>query len=222
MNQKLSNHLKALSFWAILMVLLIHTNNTKLTVGLYNVVTPNNINYFVQSFISQGIAAVAVPIFFGISGYLFFFSFKPTIKGYTSKVTKRLRTLVIPYLFWSLLGFLFMFLLQSLPPLKNFFNQKFIIHFSIIEVIDTILLHPIPYQFWFVLHLCILILCVPFIQIALHYLGGWFIAIAAVFWFSNLNLPYFYPSRFYFLPLALTSENTKYNGTLRQKPVTLG
>ena len=101
-----------------------------------------------------------------------------------------MRTLVIPYLFWSLLGFLFMFLLQSLPPLKNFFNQKFIIHFSIIEVIDTILLHPIPYQFWFVLHLCILILCVPFIQIALHYLGGWFIAIAAVFWFSNLNLPY--------------------------------
>ena len=79
MNQKLSNHLKALSFWAILMVLLIHTNNTKLTVGLYNVVTPNNINYFVQSFISQGIAAVAVPIFFGISGY-FFLVLSPQLK----------------------------------------------------------------------------------------------------------------------------------------------
>lgn len=202
MNQKLSNHLKALSFWAILLVLVIHANNTKLVVGLFNVVTPNNISYWVQSFFSQGIAAVAVPIFFGIAGYLFFFSFKPTIKDYTRKVKTRFRTLVIPYLFWSLLGFLLIFTLQSIPALKNLYNQKPIIHFPLIEIFDTILLHPIPYQFWFVLHLCILIIFIPIIYIALHYLGGWFIVIVALFWFSNLNLPYFLSESFLFFTIG--------------------
>lgn len=202
MNQKISNQLKALSFWAILMVLVIHANNHKLIVGLSNVATVNNVNYFVQSFFSQGIAAVAVPIFFGISGYLFFFSFTPTTKGYISKVTKRFRTLFIPYLFWSMLGFLLLLILQSLPLLKNFFNQKLISNLSLLNFFDTILLHPIPYQFWFVLHLWVLILCVPFIQLALHYLGGLFIAITTVVWFFNFNLPYLQSESFLFFTIG--------------------
>lgn len=55
--------------------------------------------------ILNGLAAV--PIFFLISGYLFFANFREwSWNGYQKKIKSRIRTLVIPYIIWNLLAFL--------------------------------------------------------------------------------------------------------------------
>lgn len=53
-------------------------------------------------FISQGVARVAVPVFFLTSGYLFFNGIeKWNWSEYAKKIRKRLKTLVLPYLLWN-------------------------------------------------------------------------------------------------------------------------
>ena len=67
--------------------------------GIYN---------FLGLFISQGIAVIAVPTFFLISGYLFFVNFKEwSWDGYKKKIKSRTKTLIIPYILWNVLSFLF-------------------------------------------------------------------------------------------------------------------
>lgn len=52
--------------------------------------------------LSQGIARVAVPVFFLTSGYLFFNDIKKwSWSLYGNKISKRIKTLVLPYLLWN-------------------------------------------------------------------------------------------------------------------------
>ena len=57
---------------------------------------------------SHVITHVAVPIFYLISGYLFFFRLKDFDfrRGYLEKIKSRLHTLVIPYILWNLISIL--------------------------------------------------------------------------------------------------------------------
>ena len=107
MNTYLSNKLKILSLIAMVLVVFIHsyiettTNNTLMSEAIA----------FLQYFISQGVARVAVPIFFTISGYLYFLSYQNTTNDYIIKTKKRLKTLVLPYLLMSFfIHYLFKFL----------------------------------------------------------------------------------------------------------------
>ncbi len=67
---------------------------------------------------------VAVPIFFFISGYLFFKGLEEwNTSVWIGKLKKRVRTLLVPYLVWNLLSILVQFLsdnkaalLEGMPP----------------------------------------------------------------------------------------------------------
>lgn len=50
---------------------------------------------------SQVLARTAVPLFFLISGYLFFYKSSFSWPMYGSKLRKRAQTLLLPYLFWN-------------------------------------------------------------------------------------------------------------------------
>lgn len=79
---------------------------------------------------SHVITHVAVPIFYLISGYLFFFRLKDFDfrRGYLEKIKSRLHTLVIPYILWNLISILSIVALQvgtfflKGEPLSNIFN----------------------------------------------------------------------------------------------------
>ena len=62
MSLYLSNKIKNISFILTILVVILHA---------YNMQNDINIVSFIQTFISHGIATIAVPIFFIISGYLF-------------------------------------------------------------------------------------------------------------------------------------------------------
>ncbi len=121
---------------------------------------------FVQDFISQGFAAVIVPLFFLMSGYLFFTGFSWSRTSYGAKVKTRVRTLLIPFLFWNSVTLLAVVLAQRMPIMRSFFSghHGLIASHGVYECLDSLLgidQGPIAYQLWFVRDLMLLTLLVP-------------------------------------------------------------
>ena len=88
MTQYLSEKIKVLSFIAIILVLYIHS-------GFHDY--PHEIlgmefNHYLQDLISGQIGRCAVPLFFMISGYLFFYNIN-TLNDVISKIKKRVKSL---------------------------------------------------------------------------------------------------------------------------------
>lgn len=189
MNNYLSLKLKVISFFAIILVVFLHSYDLVIKIGSGNVLSLNKgYSTFIQEFISQGVTRVAVPIFFTISGYLFFLGLKGSLPEFKKKMKKRVKTLFFPYLLWSILGILLYLILQSLPIVQNYFTKKLISEYSVKELLDTIFLNPIPYQFWFIRDLIILTLLSPLLFWLLRYLKIGLISFLLILWFYNFDL----------------------------------
>ena len=73
--------------------------------------------YNIEFLISEIIACIAVPLFFLISGFLFFYRLSDfTCKLYITKLKKRFKTLFIPYVFWSLAAIMVTCVVQLVVP----------------------------------------------------------------------------------------------------------
>ncbi len=186
MDKYLSQKIKVISFFAIVMVIILHCYN--LDNSIYE--SEKNANWFVQTIISYGITRIAVPLFFIISGYLFFFTFNGN-SDFVVKIKKRFRTLVIPYLFWSFFGIFFYYTLQSIPQTQAFFTKKLIKDYDIYELFDLAFLNTIPYQFWFIRDLIVLTILSPAIYFIVKKLGFWFLLFILPFWFLNQDSIFF-------------------------------
>ena len=79
MNNELSNKIKNISLILTILVVFLHAYNLEESNSVIN------INGFIQNFISYGVCTIAVPLFFMISGYLFFYKINPTLQGWINK-----------------------------------------------------------------------------------------------------------------------------------------
>ena len=61
---------------------------------------------FLMKLFSVVFADVCVPLFFFISGFLFFYKPDFTRGVYIDKLRKRVKTLLVPYLIWNFVGFI--------------------------------------------------------------------------------------------------------------------
>jgi surface polysaccharide O-acyltransferase-like enzyme len=127
---------------------------------------------FVRFFISQGVARVAVPLFFLISGYLFFYG-EWSWSRYIGKIERRASTLLIPFLFWNLLTLAVYATVQSIPQTAVYFAGTAwppIRSFTLLDYINALfgitVANPISYQFWFIRDLMALVVLAP----AIHFL----------------------------------------------------
>ena len=125
------------------------------------------LNGFIQAFFCQGINRIASPLFFIISGYLFFVNLTGQRSDFIRKVKKRFNTLIIPYLFWSLWGLLFYLVLQAFLPPSISFTRGLIMDWDFAKLMNTIFLDPIPYQLWYVRDLTVFALLSPLLYILL-------------------------------------------------------
>lgn len=95
--------LNAIRFPLVCMVVLIHckTSNEN-RIGIWKEMSGNDFCDSIQVVFSSILSPPAVPIFFLISGYYFFYNTKQfTKKIYYSKLKKRIRTLLTPYIIWN-------------------------------------------------------------------------------------------------------------------------
>jgi len=61
----------------------------------------------VSYFCGEIFGRIGVPLFYLISGYLFFQHYENNLKCYKGKIGKRIKSLLIPYLLWNLIAYLF-------------------------------------------------------------------------------------------------------------------
>lgn len=167
------------------MVVFLHSYNIDIKQGGKILVFDKDWNWFIQNFISNGLTRIAVPMFFLISGFLFFLDQKFELKDIWVKIKKRFRTLVLPYLIWTLFGLLLYFTLQSIPQSQSFFTKKLIKDYTFLEWMNAIFNEPIPYQLWFLKDLIVMVFLSPIIYFAVKNTREVFLCIVFGFWLFN-------------------------------------
>lgn len=161
MTSYLSDKMKVLSLIAITMVIYIHTYYTEgENYPMYQTF---------QRFIGGvGISGIANPLFYFISGYLFFMGMTKVQECFP-KMKKRFRTLLVPYLLANTIAFVMYAVLDGItrlsPSLYNVVNFHILDWFSL--DVSTLLYNvywaPVAFQLWFVRDMIIFVTLSPLI-----------------------------------------------------------
>lgn len=204
-----SNILNAIRFPLAFMVVFIHckiseNNSIPSWIGI----TGSDFCESLQVIISSIICSTAVPTFFLISGYLFFYNVSDfNIATYLYKIRKRLYSIFIPYILWISILILkyciikfagFIIYNHPLSSILDFFQQYngwrmywdcytwpieksiFNLHFSIDNSA------PLLFPLWFLRDLMVVILFTPVIYFSLRRLGVWILLILAGCYITNI------------------------------------
>lgn len=174
MTEYLSLKLRNLSAVAILMVIYIHM--------YYREGVEMQGLMFVERTVGS-VCTVAVPLFYAISGYLFFLKVPHGLESISLKLRKRVRTLLVPYLLANILTFLFYVVLNviafKVPLIDGVVNFKIFATMQADGWLGTLNLvfinPPIAFQLWFVRDLMAVMLFSPVIWLGiscLNKMGG--------------------------------------------------
>lgn len=171
-----SQKIKVISFACIILVLYIHS-------GFHDY--PHEIagmafNHLLQDIISGQIGRCAVPMFYMISGFLFFQNVH-TMGDIWKKMIKRVRTLLVPYVIAALFMPLFLVVLELFPFTSQFRNNTESMDSFQQPVCDIVLslfykvpgrTSPWAFHLWFLRDLIIIVALSPVLQIARKRIGG--------------------------------------------------
>ena len=130
-NAEISKIIDFLRFPATVLVVLLHAYTTLQMTSAMEMSLYTN----VSSCISLCLGEIGVPLFFTISGYLFFLNYSKY--DYYRKIKTRTKSLLVPYLIWNTFFICVYFIIQQIPTLSPFFsgNNKRIIDYSFIDLI---------------------------------------------------------------------------------------
>ena len=158
--------------------------------------------FFVVNFISEVLARVCVPLFFMISGYLFFCGAEFSKDGYIRKLKSRFWTLLIPFLLWNIIAIIWQ-LKGCLPYISNFY-QPMEVRISIIRIFNTFFansgnsgilvssasakdslaeVYPINVPLWYVRDIMILVVMSPVIYFLMKKTERIFLVLLGILWF---------------------------------------
>lgn len=118
MTQRLSDKIKFLSFVSIILVLYIHSGFHDYTHEIYGM----PYNHILQDAISGMLGRCAVPLFYMMSGFLFFKNISD-VKDVLIKQKKRVKTLLIPFVIAALFLPLFYLCMEIVPLVQKFNNS---------------------------------------------------------------------------------------------------
>lgn len=133
---------------------------------------------------------IPVPLFFFISGYLYFVDFDISSNfsfcKYLNKQKKRIRSLLVPYLSWNLIVLLlYSFVQLSINKNNDTFSNdgyKFILDYTWLDFIKAFVAldstgFPIDGPIWFIRDLFFVTFFTPFIFYGIKYLNWFFVMI---------------------------------------------
>lgn len=143
--------------------------------------------------VSQGLARAAVPLFFLISGYLFYSESTWTRADYFKKLHSRISTLVIPYILWNAAVLIIIVIGQYNSSTSHYFSGAV----PKIDILDSSKIvfwffgigkNPVSYQFWFIRDLILLAVASPLIYILAKHIPKILIASLFIGWIFNTNI----------------------------------
>ncbi|MDD5432009.1 MAG: acyltransferase [Candidatus Omnitrophica bacterium] len=188
-------NINVLKFLLIICIVLIHSNNFKIRFSdvTYSFQQDYWLLYLV-ALITNTVVRAAVPVFFIISGLLFFRNYL-TKDDYFRKLRSRVSTIIVPLVFWNSIILIFLYFCNKTPCLSNFFTQG---HwklpdaniFSIINAILGITRWPFVSQFWFLRDLFLCVLIAPILQYLLKNFSRITLIILGILWLSRVAIPF--------------------------------
>ncbi|MCI9286322.1 MAG: acyltransferase [Muribaculaceae bacterium] len=132
-----------------------------------------------EKFIGGGICSTAVPLFYIISGFLFFLKVPNGMMSIMDKIRKRCRTLLVPYIIANILTFIF-YVALNLVALR-FSSVDHVVNFKVLDTVSqggfwgtmalVFINPPIAFQLWFVRDLMVVVIFSPVIWIMLNVLS---------------------------------------------------
>lgn len=161
MSPYLSDKIKVISLIAITMVIYIHTYYTE----------GENYTLFMslqRFFGGVGLSGIANPLFYLISGYLFFININSVYECFP-KIKKRFHTLFIPYILANTLAFILYAFLDGISRLSlalyNVVNFHILnwLQLDLITLLKNIYWEPVAFQLWFVRDMILFVLLTPII-----------------------------------------------------------
>ena len=176
MTTRFSEKLKVVSFMAILAVFYLHATFPE------EVYATMRFPVLVRQCIADVFGHCAVPMFYAISGYLFFRGVEK-ISQVWQKMQKRVRTLLVPFVIAALLFPLPLVLMGRDLPAHSFWGILVALFY------DAGNLMPWAYHLWFLRDLIILVTLSPVLYYLRHWTGYWSILICIVlYWLSPYTL----------------------------------
>lgn len=113
--------------------------------------------WFIRIFLQDLITPLAVPMFFVLSGMMFFRNYDPATLP--EKLKRRVFTLVIPYLCWNILNMGFEFLATTF--LSRFFLARPVFVADAANLLEGIFLYKYNSPFWFIFMLIVFAVLSP-------------------------------------------------------------
>lgn len=189
MNQYLSDKLRIFSFFLIILVLYIHTDfHENELEGMF-------VNKNIQLFISGMVGRCAVPLFYIISGYLFFLKLPNGMNSIYGKMRKRVKTLFIPYVIGCLFFVGILSLVEIMPGTSRFMNGAITPLFQkkIEDIVCAIFYDagnggPCAFQLWFLRDLLIIVATSPLWYLCLKRMKWAFVVLT--FGLTYLQIPH--------------------------------
>lgn len=187
-----SIRLRILNFPLIIGVVYIHAYSATIEFGGVSL-GPEKVDYFtdfVRNLISQGIARLAVPLFFLMSGYFFFLGFVWSWRGFGQKLAGRVKTLLLPFLFWTVLVAAISYLGQYIPSVKEYFvgsgaSLSNLSAYRLANIVFGFTGAPVAYHFWFIRDLMLLMVLSPLIILLLRYAAWLFLGGVFLTWITG-------------------------------------
>ena len=162
MDKRLSKKIYWVNFILSLMIISYHAYNIPIYQTALNGNAFGNIFIFAEKFISCT-ERIAVPIFFAMSGFLFFHNYAPDKA--LKKIKSRVFSLLIPYFVWNSISWLYYFILTHIPYVAEKMNMQ--MDLSLTGIIYEIGMGKYN-ALWFVRVLFILILLAPILYYAIN------------------------------------------------------
>jgi fucose 4-O-acetylase-like acetyltransferase len=192
LDNESSLRLKLLRFPPIIGVIYIHAYGSVIYYqgGSLGSSQLNDLTNFIRILLSEGVARIAVPLFFLMSGYLFFATFHWSQRTYIRKVVARLRSLLIPFLFWNILALVFFAVVQAIPSTQPYFTGtgKKIMEYGAFDYLNALFGlkgYPIAYHFWFIRDLILLVVLAPVLAVIVRFVPIPFFLLLYVCWVTE-------------------------------------
>jgi fucose 4-O-acetylase-like acetyltransferase len=192
----ISQKFRFYSFLSMLLLVFVHGYNLQDTyLQPWSLVRePMTFTSFTEYLLANGLFRFRIPMLFIISGYLYALS---DYKPYKERTNKRLRTLGIPYLFWSLFALLLTLGLEYSPAFLKAIQETRLAQVSEHSILVSqyvwyewlirIFLAPIAFQLWFIRVLLVYNVAYPYLRWCVQKIPFVWFPIAVFLWFFTFG-----------------------------------
>lgn len=119
---------------------------------------------------TTGLSGVAVPLFYFISGLLFFKSIK-SANDCVIGIRKRVRSLLIPYIIWNIIFVGCYAVMHFTPGVSQYVNSDMMSRISLqqpLNSLEFLFIEPAGFHLWFLRDLMAFVACTPMLYLILR------------------------------------------------------